>query len=212
MSKTLDEFLVGGSEVAVYRHGAGWSNDVPERPVVLCGSFRPLHRAHRKLLDAGADTVNAGDRPRCFELSIANVEKPSLVEHELLERVAQFDRADDIVVLTHEAMFVRKAAVLGAATFVVGYDTVVRLFDPQFYADSGGASAIAPALREIRARGCDFAVGGRHIDNGDFMTLADIAVPPEFADMFTPIPSDVFSDAISSTQIRNSIANGGQGL
>lgn len=209
MSKTLDEFLVGDTSVAVYRHGSGWSNDVPARPIVLCGSFRPLHRAHRKLLAAGADTVNAGDRPRCFELSIANVEKPSLVEHELLERVGQFSRPDDTVLLTHEAMFVRKSQVLGATTFVVGYDTVVRLLDPRFYADAGGASAIAPALRELRARGCDFAVGGRHVDNGDFLTLHHLELPAEFADMFTPIPSDVFSDAISSTQIRNSIANRG---
>lgn len=197
--------MSGDADVAVYRSGAGWSGSVPAAPVVLSGSFRPLHRAHRELLRVGHASAGDTTRAACFELSISNVEKPTLHLYEVLDRFGQFDRAGDTLILTRQATFVGKSQVLPNSTFVIGYDTAVRLFDARFYECAAGDSAVEEAMREIQGHGCSFIVGGRHDDAGRFMTWDDIDCPAEFRGMFTAIPEADFSDAISSTQVRDSV-------
>ena len=206
--KPFDEFMAGDADVAVYRSGVGWGQSVPAAPVVLSGSFRPLHRAHRELLRVGHAIAGDVTRAACFELSIDNVEKPSLHIYEVLDRFAQFDNEGDMLILTRAATFLGKSQVLPNAAFVIGYDTVVRLFDARFYDDDGDAAddtAVAAALRAMRGRGCSFIVGGRHDADGRFMTWDDIDCPAEFRGMFTAIPSTEFCDAISSTEMRDSV-------
>ena len=48
---------------------------------------------------------------------------------------------------------------LPGSTFVLGYDTAVRVLDPKYY--GGGQPGLARALAEVRASGCRFVVGGR---------------------------------------------------
>ena len=202
--KPFDEFMAGDADVAVYRSGVGWSQSVPAAPVVLSGSFRPLHRAHRELLRVGHAIVGDVMRAACFELSIDNVEKPSLHIYEVLDRFAQFDKEGDMLILTRAATFLGKSQVLPNTTFVIGYDTAVRLFDARFYGDAADDTTVAAALRAMRGRGCSFIVGGRHDGDGRFMTWDDIDCPEEFRGMFTAIPSTEFCDAISSTEMRDS--------
>lgn len=200
--------MSGDADVAVYRSGTGWSHSVPESPVVLSGSFRPLHRAHRELLRVGHASAGDAMRAACFELSVSNVEKPPLHIYEVLDRFRQFDRVGDTLILTREATFLGKSQVLPNTSFVIGYDTAVRLFEARFYGDASGGgdgSAVEEAMRVIRGNGCTFIVGGRHDDDGRFMTWDDIECPSEFRRMFTAIPADDFCDAISSTQMRDSV-------
>ena len=200
----IEAVLAGALDAASYSISDGWSQAVPERPIVLSGSFRPLHRAHRQLLEVGARYANrAEDAPQCFELSVANVEKPALAAAEISERVAQFQESRDVVILTREATFAGKAEVLPGATFVIGYDTAVRLFDDRFYPSVPNGSGTEDALRSIRRMGCDFVVGGRHDAGGNFLTWEDYPCPNEFRRMFTSIPASEFCDAISSSQIRD---------
>ena len=202
--KIFEDVLTGVADGATYIFPGGWSRVVPERPIVLSGSFRPLHRAHRRLLEVGAQYADeSGDRPRCFELSVANVEKPAIAEAEVRERVRQFQQVGDVVVLTREATFAGKAKVMPGATFVVGYDTAVRLFDERFYPSTRSSSAVVDALRAIQGVGCSFVVGGRHDVDGEFRSWEDYDCPSEFRGMFTSIPASEFCDAISSSQIRD---------
>ena len=181
-------------------------SSVPESPVVLSGSFRPLHRAHRELLRVGHAITGDAMRAACYELSVSNVEKPTLHIYEVLDRFRQFDRQGDTLILTRAATFLGKSEVLPNTAFVIGYDTAVRLFDARFYDDaSGGGTAVEEAMRAIRGNGCSFIVGGRHDDDGRFMTWDDIDCPTGFRGMFTSIPSAEFCDAISSTQMRDSV-------
>lgn len=197
--------MAGDADVAVYRSGVGWSQSVPAAPVVLSGSFRPLHRAHRELLRVGHAIAGDVMRAACFELSIDNVEKPSLHIYEVLDRFAQFDGEGDMLILTRQATFLGKSQVLPNATFVIGYDTAVRLFDARFYGDAADDASVTAALRAIQSSGCSFIVGGRHDADGRFMTWDDIECPAEFRGMFTAIPSSDFCDAISSTEMRDSV-------
>ena len=89
-------------------------------------------------------------------------------------------------------------------TFVVGYDTAVRLFDDRFYEDTGDGSPTRAAMTELRDLGSSFIVGGRHDDEGNFKTVRDMVIPSGFEGLLIEIPEHRFSDPISSTQLRSS--------
>jgi hypothetical protein len=64
------------------------------------------------------------------------------------------------------------------------------------------------AFAAIAAANCRFFVAGRQID-GRFYTLADLTLPVAYAQLFTPIPEDLFRRDISSTQLRERSASQG---
>ena len=133
-----------------------------------------------------------------FELSVTNVDKPALEEAEILKRLAQFE-ADETAVLTRAETFFKKARLFPGRTFVVGWDTAIRLVAPQYY--GGDSSAMMVALAEMLAAGTRFLVAGRE-DSGTFKTLKDVSAPRGFEGLFIDIPEDLFREDISSTQLR----------
>ena len=133
-----------------------------------------------------------------FELSVTNVDKPALEEAEILKRLAQF-KADETTVLTRAETFFKKARLFPGRTFVVGWDTAIRLVAPQYY--GGDSSAMMVALAEMLAAGTRFLVAGRE-DSGTFKTLKDVSAPRGFEGLFIDIPEDLFREDISSTQLR----------
>ena len=169
--------------------------DEPVRGGVLAGSFDPLHEGHESLTRAAVaileDTVT-------FELSVTNVDKPPLEDNEVRERLAQF-RGHRTAVLTHAPTFHDKAKLFPGCTFVIGWDTAVRLVERRYY--EGKESKMLEALVGIRQCGCRFLVAGR-VDNGTYRSLGDVAVPTGFEDMFTSIPEKLFRRDISSTEMR----------
>jgi len=137
-----------------------------------------------------------------FELSVTNVDKPDLEEAEVLERLAQFTD-DETVVLTRAETFFKKARLFPGRTFVVGWDTAVRLVAPRYYGDEPGEepAAMLSALAEMWAGGTRFLVAGRE-DQGVFKTLRDVPVPQGFETLFRDVPEDQFRKDVSSTQLR----------
>ena len=136
--------------------------------------------------------------PVAFEPSVLNVDKPPLERAETQRRVAQFADKDPVVV-TRAATFIEKARLFPGCTFVIGWDTAMRLVDPRYY--GGGVPEMVGSLTEMRRLRCRILVAGREQD-GEFHTLEDVAVPPDFADMFTPIPEEAFRHDASSTRLR----------
>lgn len=166
--------------------------DAPFAGVILSGSFNPLHMGHERLLEAAQSATGL---PAAFELPVRNADKPPLQYAEIERRLAAFRWRYDVL-LSDAPLFVEKAERFAGSVFVVGYDTAVRLVDPRYYAGEAGRDA---ALARIRAQGCSFLVAGR-ASNGMFGTLADVAVPPTFADLFRPLLD--FRIDLSSTEIR----------
>jgi hypothetical protein len=190
--------------VAVAPDGAQ-SSAAPSGAVVLAGSFNPLHEGHRRLAQAAADMTG---RPLLFEISVTNVEKPVLALDQLEARIAQL-RGEMPVVVTRAPTFVEKAALLQDATFVIGYDTAVRLFDDRLYPaydptrDPGRTgSASSAAMAAIRGHGGSFLVAGR-LKDGVYGTLRDIEQASGFADMIGEIPQELFRADVSSSDIRS---------
>jgi hypothetical protein len=137
---------------------------------LLSGSFNPLHAGHEYLAQAAAVLL---DTPVTFELPVLNADKPPLRYIELERRLDQF-RGRYPVVLTRAPLFVQKADLFPGCTFVIGYDTALRIIDPRYYDGEAGRDA---AFARIAAQRCTFLVAGR-VRDGIFRTLADIDMPP----------------------------------
>ena len=187
--------LAGAAEsVLIEADGSVQINGRP-RGAVLPGSFDPLHIAHRELAATASETLR---QPVGFEMSIANVDKPPMSAACARQRLAQFAGRYDVV-LTRAPTFSQKADILPNTTFVIGYDTAKRLFDPRYYQDD--ERMMTDALTQIRRRGGGFLVAGR-LDDGIFRTLDDIQMPNELQDMFQALPEGRFRQDVSSTELR----------
>ena len=193
----LDELLAGEARWVVRQPDGRMEVEGEAPPVLLPGSFNPLHVGHREMMAAAtAATGEAG----AFELSVTNVDKPPLEKSEIERRLSQFG-PEDMVALTRAETFQKKAALFPGRVFVQGWDTTVRLVAPRYY---GGEAEMMLALAEMMAGGARFLVAGRS-DDGVFRTLADVDVPAGFAPMFSEIPEGEFRRDISSTELRGGI-------
>jgi len=188
--------LLAGSVDSVAFHSDGRvETESLTQGAVLPGSFNPLHIGHERLAQVAEKTLS---QPVAFELSVLNVDKPPLTEAEVLSRVGQF-KGKWPIVATRALKFYLKARLFPGCTFVIGWDTAVRLVDPKYY--GGDAQRMVTALREIHGHGCGFLVAGR-IEGGVFHTLDGIAIPAEFRAMFRGLTERQFRSGISSTELR----------
>jgi hypothetical protein len=190
----IARLLAGGCATLTIGPDGAARPDDPPQGVILSGAFNPLHAGHEGMLAAAAQLTG---QPGSFELAVVNADKGALGPGEIARRAAQFaGRA--ALTLSREPLFAAKAALYPGRGFVLGYDTAARLLDPRYY---GGPAGLEAAMARVAAHGCRFLVAGR-LTPGGFRTLADLAVPPAFAALFTPIPEAIFRLDISSSELR----------
>lgn len=183
------------------RIGSAWS--LPDTTVqtrapgafagLVCGAFNPLHFGHAGLREVAEQKLHG---PVWYELSIHNVDKPSLDYLTIDRRRAQF--CDQPLLLTDAPTFLEKSRLVPGAVFVVGADTAERIIAPKYY---GSEPAMQAALREIRRNGCRFLTAARTLD-GELVEGTEVPVPLEFADLFEAIPASEFRADVTSTELR----------
>ena len=180
------------------------SDSLPDHPLVLAGSFNPLHDGHRAMLSAASAIVK---RPAFYEISIVNVDKPVLPRPEFERRAAQITSDGSSLIVTSAPRFTEKSSILPGATFVIGFDTYIRLMDKRYYPDhvAGEASAVENSLDLIQENGCQFVVAGRVDDHDQFRGMSDvkIEIPGRFKGMFTELSESQFRSDLSSTELRD---------
>ena len=163
---------------------------------LLPGSFNPLHAGHLGLAQVASRRLGT---PVAFELSVTNVDKPPLGEAEVTRRLRQFE-PPHVLELTRAPTFCEKARLFPGTTFVVGADTAERIVRSRYYANS--EAAMREALDEIAGLGCRFLVAGRADDAGQFTTVGEAPIPPEYRALFSAIPETDFRIDLSSTRLR----------
>lgn len=168
-----------------------------EPKVVLSGAFNPLHIGHSRLLAAGAAV--RGTEP-FFELSASNADgKKPLSAADLAARIQPL-LAHYPCIVTNAPLFAEKARIIQNAAFVMGFDTLVRFFDPRFY--NGGAAGVAAAADTLAKNGCRILAAGRTDDKGRFQMPTAADVPAEYRSLVSFIPEAQFREDISSTELR----------
>lgn len=167
------------------------------RSIFLPGAFNPLHQGHRRMKAMAEQFCGAEVQ---YELCVRNIDKPPLDFLEIERLRAQFSRND--LVLTNVPKFRDKATLLapaGNATFVVGADTLLRVADPSYY---GGSAELEEALDLFCNRKDRFLVFGRIVDDREFATLNDVALPNALRNLCEGFTEDQFRMDVSSTELR----------
>lgn len=193
--RTPIEHLLRGERDYVGIHADGRVRTEGVQPqLLLSGSFNPLHAGHLALAQAAMEMTG---KPIAMEIPVFNADKPALPSDVVLDRLVQFAGRWPVYV-SNAPTFVEKARVFPGATFVVGYDTAVRVLQRRFY--GGTELGIEQALTELQTAGCRFLVAGRYHKDGGFGAADDLDVPASFEALFRPIPD--FRVDLSSTELR----------
>src|SRR5579872_3803891 len=175
----------------------------PPPPVLLPGSFNPLHEGHVMMARVAEELLQ---QPVVFEISVTNVDKPPLAGETVRERLRQFAWKSPVE-LTRAPTFLEKSRLFPRTTFVVGADTAERLFGAKYYGDDEARMHLA--LEEIANSGASFLVAVRLDTDGHVRALADIPVPQRYADLFIEIPEHRFRVDTSSSEMRARARVGG---
>jgi len=168
-------------------------------PLVLPGSFNPLHEGHITMMQAAARSVGASEGEVVFELAVRNADKGAAEAAVIARRVEQFRTRNLRVCVTTEALFKGKSEIFQNSRFVIGQDTASRVTDAKYY--GGTEEGLITAMNELRANGCSFVVAGR-VSEGKFLGVEDVPMPPVLRDMFVGLSEQEFRLDISSSELR----------
>ena len=178
---------------------------------IFSGSFNPPTVAHIEMIDAAKKKYNLDEI--LLILARANVDKGvfglSLADRLLMLKLYAVTREDFSVAACSHGKFIEKVGALRSSypdgthfSFIVGYDTFIRLFDPKYYTD------LHSALEALFSQ-CRFIVANRQDYDAD--AVEKMMEQPDcrrYAGCIDLIELPDFYAEISSTDIRTQIQAG----
>lgn len=180
------------------------------RLAVLAGSFNPLTIGHEALVESA---LRDGASTALLLLPLRAIDKEGVTRaaaHDralvMLEWAARHERVG--VALVNRGLYVEQAALLherfpmSEIVFVVGYDKIVQIFDPRYYADRDAALHALFNLASLRV--------APRLGEGEAALRALLSAPENlpFAGGVAPLPLAADVDALSSTVVREAIRKG----
>jgi len=184
--------LLWGQTERVARPADPSRSEISQR-LIFPGSFHPPHEGHRRMKQFAESMLQM---PAALEISVENVEKPTLDYLEIDERLGSLGGQD--VWLTRAPTFLQKALLFPGATFILGSDTVRRLASPDYY---HSAAEMQRVCARIAAAGCRLLVFGR-VDRRRFATIDQLEMPHSLRAICRQVPESAFRHDISSTELR----------
>jgi nicotinate (nicotinamide) nucleotide adenylyltransferase len=180
----------------------------PKQVGILDASFNPLTLAHESLIDTSRDTLKLDSM--LLMLSQANVDKDlfgASLGHRLAMIVDYAQKQQNLsVAICSHARFVDKIIALTPCYaphtqfyFIVGYDTLIRLFDAKYY------SNMQSDLQQL-FKTCHFIAANREENDQQVLDIfleKEVVKPYKKRIHTISIPSDMAQ--ISSTTVRNNI-------
>jgi nicotinamide-nucleotide adenylyltransferase len=203
----VDALDPSGSPSMRFVHRGGGS---PSKVAVLSASFNPPTLAHLRMAEIAHEDL--GHPEVVLELAIANVDKgitgAPLHERLMMMRAIAAPRPWMSAAIATHGRFLDKMTALrehfpsAEVCFVVGYDTLARVFDPKYYADR------AVELRALFDQ-TSFACANRE-GSGDGALAALLRAPANamYAGGVRPMALDAYHAGLSSTAVRASLASG----
>jgi len=190
-----------GPSVVRFDDGPGFRT----RVAVLPSAFNPPTAAHAGLLELAATLPDIGATAAL--LSTRNVDKgifgASLADRIGMLLAARETDPDLAVLASNAARIADQAAALREAwpgigfDFVVGYDTLVRLFEPRYYDDMDAA------LRGFFAQHRVIAANRADATTEDVLAYLETPVVRPYRDRIVVLELDEARAALSSTAVRN---------
>jgi nicotinic acid mononucleotide adenylyltransferase/nicotinamide mononucleotide (NMN) deamidase PncC len=168
------------------------SKSKPE--LIFPGSFNPLHEGHIRMRDLAEKKTGM---QTTFEICAKNADKPPLTFQEIKRTLDQFDENDSWV-MTSAGRFSEKAEMFPNSVFIIGADTLLRVFDEKFYSSNKDMNE---HVERFNDHNIHFLVFGRKVDD-KFISLEDINISSKIRSRCTGFNEGSFRDDISSTEIR----------
>lgn len=178
---------------------------------IFSGSFNPLTVAHIKMVEEARERFQLDEL--LLLLAKANVDKdvfgwPLAGRLLTLKRYAENGYEVSVGISSH-GRYIDKVEALKAVYpvntefhFIVGYDTLVRIFDPKYYTD------IQTELQHLFSQCCFIAANRDHVD---IETIKEFLAQPALQSYRSSIAYLILPECyaeISSTEVRQRIAQG----